>query len=83
MGTTDFRVGSKIFATLGNPDAAWGVIGLTPDQTVGCWGDGRMGQLLPAVGSDALREAGIQVMSARKWQSSRFSKTAIFDQGLT
>jgi hypothetical protein len=32
MGTTDFRVGRKIFATLGNPDAAWGVIGLTPDQ---------------------------------------------------
>jgi hypothetical protein len=32
MGTTDFRVGAKIFATLGNPDAAWGVIGLTPDQ---------------------------------------------------
>ena len=32
MGTADFRVGNKIFATLGNPDAAWGVIGLTPDQ---------------------------------------------------
>ena len=32
MGTADFRVGNKIFATLGNPDAASGVIGLTPDQ---------------------------------------------------
>jgi hypothetical protein len=32
MGTADFRVGAKIFATLGNPDAAWGVLGLTPDQ---------------------------------------------------
>ena len=32
MGTADFRVGNKIFATLGNPDAAWGAIGLTADQ---------------------------------------------------
>jgi len=32
MGTADFRVGGKIFATLGNPGAASGVIGLTPDQ---------------------------------------------------
>ena len=32
MGTADFRVDAKIFATLGNPDAACGVIGLTPDQ---------------------------------------------------
>ena len=32
MGTADFRVGNKIFATLGNPDATWGVIGLTADQ---------------------------------------------------
>jgi hypothetical protein len=32
MGTADFRVGNRIFATLGNPDAASGVIGLTPDQ---------------------------------------------------
>jgi hypothetical protein len=32
MGTADFRVGAKIFATLGNPDTAWGVVALTPDQ---------------------------------------------------
>jgi hypothetical protein len=32
MGTPDFRVGNRIFATVGDPDAAWGVIGLTPDQ---------------------------------------------------
>ena len=56
MGTADFRVGAKIFATLGNPDAAWGVIGLTPDQQAlliettpdvfvavpGGWGDARL-----------------------------------------
>lgn len=32
MGTADFRVGNKIFATLGNPDPAWGVVALAPDQ---------------------------------------------------
>jgi hypothetical protein len=33
-GTTDFRagVGGKIFATLGYPDAAHGMVKLTPDQ---------------------------------------------------
>jgi hypothetical protein len=32
MGHPDFRVGGKIFATLGYPDASWGSIGLTPEQ---------------------------------------------------
>jgi hypothetical protein len=32
MGTADFRVRNKIFATLGHPDPAWGVVALTPDQ---------------------------------------------------
>jgi hypothetical protein len=32
MGTADFRVAGKIFATLGNPDTSWGVVALTADQ---------------------------------------------------
>ena len=32
MSHADFRVGNKIFATLGYPDAAWGVVLLKPDQ---------------------------------------------------
>ena len=32
MGHADFRVGGKIFATLGCPDAQWGVVKLTPTQ---------------------------------------------------
>jgi hypothetical protein len=28
----DFRVGKKVFATLGYPDARWGMIKLTPEQ---------------------------------------------------
>lgn len=32
MGHPDFRVGGKIFATLGYPDTAWGMVKLTPEQ---------------------------------------------------
>jgi hypothetical protein len=32
MSHPDFRVGGKIFATLGFPDENWGVVKLTPDQ---------------------------------------------------
>jgi hypothetical protein len=32
MGHPDFRVGGKIFATLGYPDEAWGMLKLTPEQ---------------------------------------------------
>jgi len=32
MGTVDFRVGGKIFATLGYPDRSFGMVQLTPDQ---------------------------------------------------
>ena len=32
MGHPDFRVKKKIFATLGAPDAGWGMVKLTPEQ---------------------------------------------------
>lgn len=32
MGHPDFRVGGKIFATLGSPDASHGMVKLKPDQ---------------------------------------------------
>jgi hypothetical protein len=32
MGHPDFRVRGRIFATLGFPDAAWGMVKLTPEQ---------------------------------------------------
>lgn len=31
MGHPDFRVGGKIFATLGYPDGRWGMVRLTPE----------------------------------------------------
>ena len=32
MGHPDFRVRNKIFASLGVPDADWGMVKLTPEQ---------------------------------------------------
>jgi len=32
MNHPDFRVCGKIFATVGHPDAAWGMVRLTPEQ---------------------------------------------------
>ena len=32
MGHPDFRVGNKIFATLGYPDSGWGMVKLKPEQ---------------------------------------------------
>src|SRR6185312_13153019 len=31
-GKADFRLGKRIFATLGYPDEAWGTLKLTPEQ---------------------------------------------------
>ena len=32
QGKTDFRVSKRIFATLGYPDAGWGMVKVTPEQ---------------------------------------------------
>jgi hypothetical protein len=32
QGHADFRAGKRVFATLGYPDAAWGMVKLTPEQ---------------------------------------------------
>ncbi|UQD71292.1 MmcQ/YjbR family DNA-binding protein [Bradyrhizobium japonicum] len=32
QGHADFRVGKRVFATLGYPDEKWGMVKLTPDQ---------------------------------------------------
>ena len=31
-GHADFRVGKRVFATMGYPDDTWGMVKLTPDQ---------------------------------------------------
>ena len=32
QGTADFRIGKRIFATIGYPDDDWGMVKLTPEQ---------------------------------------------------
>src|ERR1700712_584196 len=32
QGHADFRIGTRIFATLGYPDDSWGMVKLTPEQ---------------------------------------------------
>src|SRR5262245_47618760 len=71
-GHPDFRVGGRIFATLGYPDGSYGMVVLTPDQqrswvrehaaafvrVKGSWGEqGCTNVRLEAVDEDALGEA--------------------------
>jgi hypothetical protein len=72
MEHPDFRVGGKIFASLGYPDSNWGVVKLTPEEQATFVGDlpdafqpvkggwGRRGNtqvLLKKVGQEPLRRA--------------------------
>ena len=74
-GHPDFRVGGRIFATLGYPDDKWGMVSLTPDQqqswvrthpsgfapVKGAWGEqGATSVRLQAVEEEALGEAMTQ-----------------------
>ena len=49
-GHPDFRVGGRIFATLGYPDAKWGMVNLTTDQQRGFVRD-HPGVFVPAAGA--------------------------------
>jgi hypothetical protein len=81
MNHPDFRVGGRIFATLGVPDEHHGMVKLTPDQqrlwmrrasrafhpASGAWGlGGATSVLLPAATKRALRPA-LKVA----WQNAR------------
>ena len=71
-GHPDFRMGGRIFATLGYPDNKWGMVVLTPDQqrrfvrdhpgvfvpAAGAWGDqGSTTVRLDRIDEEALGEA--------------------------
>lgn len=49
MNHPDFRVGCRIFATLGYPDTKWGMVVLTPDQQ-GLWVRDHPDAFAPATG---------------------------------
>ena len=50
QGHPDFRVGGRIFATLGYPDKNWGMVNLTPDRQRGFVRD-YPGVFVPAAGA--------------------------------
>ena len=78
MGHADFRVGGKIFATLGSPDEAWGMASLLPEQqedfmllapeafrpAAGAWG--RSGSTL--VKLDAVADHLLEAALAAAWR---------------
>lgn len=72
MGHPDFRIGGRIFATLGVPGRGWGMVKLTPEQQElfvrsqpkafkpvnGAWGrSGATNVALPTARKSAVREA--------------------------
>jgi hypothetical protein len=66
MDHPDFRVRGKIFATLGYPDAAWGMVNLTPfDQELFVQADART--FVPVKGGWGRRGAtSVQLRTAKK-----------------
>jgi hypothetical protein len=77
MGHADFRAGGRIFASLGNPDADWGMVSLMPEQqedfmalspeafkpAAGAWG--RQGSTL--VRLDAVPDEVLEAALAAAW----------------
>ncbi len=72
MNHPDFRVGGKVFATLGYPDKSWGMVKLFPDQQAeyvaaapktfapvkGAWGkQGATNVLLKTANKERVKEA--------------------------
>jgi hypothetical protein len=78
MGNADFRAGGRIFASLGSPDAAWGMVSLMPEQqedflalapeafkpAAGAWG--RQGSTLVLL--DVVPDEVLEAAIAAAWQ---------------
>jgi hypothetical protein len=85
MGHADFRVGGKIFATLGSPDDAWGMASLMPEQqedfmalapeafrpAAGAWGRAGSTLIRLEAVSEELLEAALAAAWARRSQWRR------------
>ena len=85
MGHADFRVGGKIFATLGSPDEAWGMASLMPEQqddfmtmapeafkpAAGAWGRGGSTLVRLEAASEELLEAALSSAWRRRSECRR------------
>ena len=72
MNHPDFRVNGKIFATLGYPDDAWGMVKLTPEQQH-YFSKDYPGVFVPAKGAWGRRGAtsvNLKVVSKKTLQSA-------------
>jgi hypothetical protein len=70
MGHPDFRVGKKIFATLGYPDDAYGMVKLMPDQQA-LFIESSPKVFAPAKGAWGLRGSTVVYLPAAKAKSTR------------
>jgi hypothetical protein len=75
MDHPDFRVRGKIFATVGHPNAAWGMVKLTPEQQQG-FVDAEPAVFVPVKGGWGRKGAtGVRLQSVKK-SSLRAALTA-------
>lgn len=70
MGHAEFRIGGKIFATLGAPDKHYAMVKLTPDQQEE-WIDSHPDMFIPVKGGWGLRGATHVILAAAKTESVR------------
>ena len=75
MGHPDFRVGGRIFATLGYPDETWGMVKLTPGQQEG-FVDAEPTVFVPVKGAWGRRGATNVLLRAAKTRSLRVALMA-------
>src|SRR4051794_5863190 len=78
MGHPDFRVGGKIFATLGYPDADHGMVKLTPEQQEAAVA-AEPGAFAPVKGGWGVKGATLVRLSAVKTASLRTALQAAWN----
>jgi len=78
MGHPDFRVAGKVFATLGYPDAAWGMVKLTPIEQ-GMFMDAEPESFKPCAGAWGKRGATNVKLSAVKKATLRRALAAAWE----
>jgi hypothetical protein len=78
MGHPDFRVGGKIFATLGYPDKDWGVLKLSPEQQEAFVGE-EPEAFVPVKGAWGLRGATCVRLRKAKARSLRIALTVAWE----
>jgi hypothetical protein len=77
MGHPDFRVGGRIFATLGYPDEGWGMVRLTPAQQSAFIKNAPL-VFEPAAGSWGRKGATIVRLASARVINARAALTAAF-----